>query len=404
MNPNADSSPRREFLKAAAATGILVAKPETVFGSQANSTVEVGLVGCGGRGNWIAPFFPEFAGARIVAAAEVIKDRLDSTRDKLKVDASRAYYGPEAYKELAHSKLDAVILETPPIFRPQHAEEAVKAGKHVYLAKPVAVDVPGCKSILEIEKTARAKKLSYWVDFQSRASQVFQDVASRIHRGDLGKPAFAQIFYYAGRPAPDKGTPGMDPGERQILNFYMDRVTGGDIIVEQNIHVIDMANWYLNAHPLQASGTGGRTDWSGTKYDAQDAYDHFAVNFWYPGNVHASFSSHQLGHFSDLCVRVFGINGAADTHYGGSVRITGPNAWMGTEKDDTFRQGAINNVVAFIRSVREGVPIYNAEESVKSNLTAILGRMAAYANGPIVTWDEMMKSTERYEANLKLRW
>lgn len=402
--PEAPSTPRRDFLKAATATGILVAKPQTVFGSQANSTVEVGIVGVGGRGNWIGEFFPEFAGAKVVAVADVIQAHLATTRDKWKIDTNRAYYGPDAYKELAHSKLDAVILETPPIFRPDHAEEAVKAGKHVFLAKPVAVDVPGCKRILAIEQGARAKNLSYWVDFQSRASQVFQDLAGRIHRGDLGKPTFAQIFYYAGRPAPDKGKPGMDPGHRQILNFYMDRKTGGDIIVEQNIHVIDMANWYLQAHPLQASGTGGRTDWSGTRYDAQDGYDHFAVNFWYPNEVHASFSSHQLGHFSDLCVRVFGINGAADTHYGGLVRITGPNAWKGADKDDTFRQGAINNVVAFIRSIREGKPIYNADESVKSNLTAILGRMAAYANGPMITWDEMMKSEERYEVNLKLRW
>jgi hypothetical protein len=101
---------------------------------------------------------------------------------------------------------------------------------------------------------------------------------------------------------------------------------------------------------------------------------------------------------------VFGIKGAADTHYGGSVRITGENAWVGAEKDDTFRQGAINNVVEFIRSIRDSKPIYNADESVRSNLTAILGRTAAYANGPMVTWDEMMKSEERYEANLKLRW
>lgn len=403
-HPETPSTPRREFLKAATATGILVAKPQTVFGSQANSNVEVGIVGVGGRGNWIGEFFPEFAGAKVVAVADVIQANLNATRDKWKIDAGRAYYGPDAYKELAHSKLDAVILETPPIFRPDHAEEAVKAGKHVFLAKPVAVDVPGCKRILAIEQGARAKNLSYWVDFQSRASQVFQDVAARIHRGDLGKPAFAQIFYYAGRPAPDKGTPGMDPGHRQILNFYMDRKTGGDIIVEQNIHVIDMANWFLQAHPLQASGTGGRTDWSGTRYDTQDGYDHFAVTFWYPNDVHATFSSHQLGHFSDLCVRVFGINGAADTHYGGLVRITGPNAWKGADKDDTFRQGAINNVVAFIRSIREGKPIYNADESVKSNLTAILGRMAAYTNGPIITWDEMMKSEERFEVNLKLRW
>ena len=399
-----EATPRREFLKAAAATGILVAKPQTVFGSQANSTVEVGLVGCGGRGNWIGAFFPEFAGAKVVALADVIQSHLDSTREKFKVDAARTYYGPEAYKELAHSNLDAVILETPPIFRPEHALEAVKAGKHVYLAKPVAVDVPGCKSIVATEKEARVRKLSYWVDFQTRSSPVFQEVAQRIHRGDLGAPTLAQIYYYAGRPSPDKGKPGMDPGQQQILNFYMDRTTGGDIIVEQNIHVIDMANWYMNAHPIQASGTGGRTSWKGTPYDVQDAYDHFAVTFWYPNNVHATFSSHQLGHYSDLCVRVFGIKGAADTHYGGSVRITGENAWVGAEKDDTFRQGAINNVVEFIRSIRDSKPIYNADESVRSNLTAILGRTAAYANGPIVTWDEMMKSEERYEANLKLRW
>lgn len=397
-------SPRREFLKAAAATGVLVAKSQTVFGSQANSTVEVGIVGCGGRGNWIAPFFPEFAGARIVALADVIQTHLDTTRDKLKVSPGRAYYGPDAYKELASSKLDAVIIETPPYFHPQHAMAAVDAGKHVFLAKPVAVDVPGCKDILESERKAKAKNLTFWVDFQSRAMPVYKEAAERIHRGDLGTPTLAQVYYYAGRPSRDKGTEGMDPGQRQVLNHYMDKVLGGDIIVEQNIHVIDIANWFLKGHPLQASGTGGRTDWSGTPYDAATAYDHFVVSFWYPNNVHATFSSHQLGHYSDLCVRVFGIKGAADTHYGGSIRITGQNAWMGTEKDDTFRQGAINNVVDFVRSIREGKPIYNAEESVRSNLTAILGRMAAYANGPIITWDTMMKSEERLQADLKLRW
>ena len=109
---------RREFVKTAAAAGLLILRPETVFGSQANSAVEVGLIGCGGRGNWISPFFPEYTGARIVALADVMQDHLDSTRDKFKVDASRTYYGPDAYKELANSKLDGVIIETPPLFHP----------------------------------------------------------------------------------------------------------------------------------------------------------------------------------------------------------------------------------------------------------------------------------------------
>ena len=397
-------NPRRTFLQAAAG-GVLLLKPQTVFGSQANSTVEVGIVGCGGRGNWIGKFFPEFTGARVVALADVISEHLDRTRAAFQVDAGRSYYGPVAYTELAQSKLDAVIIMTPPYFHPLHAQAAVEAGKHVYLAKPVAVDVPGCRSILETGKRAAQKNLTFLVDFQSRAQPVFQELVSRVRRGDIGNPALAQVFYYAGRPAKDKGTPGMDPGEQRILNFYMDRVLGGDIIVEQNIHVIDMANWYIGAHPLKATGTGGRTtDWKGTPWDAGDAYDHFLVNYWYPGEVHASFSSHQLnGAFSDLCVRLVGIKGTADTHYGGLVRIVGENAWMGAEKDDTFRSGAIANVKAFIEAVRSGKLVNNADQAVESNLTAILGRMAAYQQR-LVTWDEMMRSNEKLEAELKLRW
>ncbi|MGD0578174.1 MAG: Gfo/Idh/MocA family oxidoreductase [Bryobacteraceae bacterium] len=394
---------RRDFVKTAAA-GLLILKPATVFGSQANSAVEVGLIGCGGRGNWIAPFFPEYTGARIVALADVIQEHLDSTRGKWKVDDSRAYYGPEAYKELAHSKLDAVVIETPPLFHPLHAEEAVKAGKHVYCAKPIAVDVPGCQGFQASGKQAAQKNLSFWVDFQTRAQEVYQEAAKRVHQGDIGKPAFAQVLYYAGRPVKDKGTPGMDPGERRLLNFFMDKVIGGDIIVEQNIHVIDVANWLLQGHPLKATGAGGRTDWSGTGYDAGDAWDHFQVTFWYGNDVVADFSSNQLTNsFSDLCVRVFGIKGCADTHYGGLIRITGDNAWMGAEKDDTFKQGCINNVKAFIASIRDGKPINNADQSVDSNLTAILGRMAAYQQR-LITWEEMLKSKERLHADLKLKW
>ena len=393
---------RRDLLKAAAG-GVLLLKPETVFGTQANSAVEVGLIGCGGRGNWIGAFFPEFAGARIVALADVMRDRLDATQASFKVDAARAYYGPDAYRQVIESKVDAVAIETPPYFHPEQVRAAVEAGKHVYVAKPVAVDVPGCKSILESGKRAEGKH-SFLVDFQTRSQPVFQEAAARIRRGDIGKPVMAQVFYYAGRPAPDKSKPGMDPGQARMLNFYMDRVLGGDIIVEQNIHVIDVANWFLGSHPVSAYGSGGRTDWSGTKYDTGDAYDHFLVSYQYPNGVQADFSSNQLTNsFSDLCVRCFGIKGAVDSHYGGLVRITGENVWMGAENDDTFRQGAINNVKAFIDSIHTGKYLNNAEQAVESNLTAILGRTAAYTNRT-VTWDEMLRSEEKFEANLKLRW
>ena len=367
--------------------------------------MEVGLIGCGGRGNWITPFFPEHTGARVVALADVVKDHLDGTAATFKVPASRAYYGPDAGRQLAQSAVDAVIIETPTYYHAEQASFAVDAGKHVYMAKPVAVDVPGCKSVLGSGKKAQEKKLTYWVDFQTRSRDVYKELATRVHRGDIGKPVLAQVFYYAGRPSKDRGTPGMDAGQRRMSNFYMDKVLGGDIIVEQNIHVIDVANWLLQGHPTKAYGSGGRTDWSGTPFDAGDAWDHFLVQYHYANNVHADFSSNQLTNsFSDLCVRVFGIDGCADSHYGGSIAITGKNAWKGAEKDDTFKGGAVENVKLFIASIRDSKPIYNFEESVRSNLTAILGRTAAYRNRE-VTWDEMMNSNEKWSAaDLKLRW
>lgn len=339
----------------------------------------------------------------MVALADVVRANLDDTVGKFKVNPARAYYGPDAYKELAASKLDAVIIETPPYFHPDQAMAAVDAGKHVYLAKPVAVDVPGCKSILESGRKAKGR-LSYLVDFQTRARPAYQEAIARIRRGDIGKPVLAQAYYYAGRPSPDKSKPGWDPGHARVANFYMDRVLGGDIIVEQNIHVIDVANWMLGNHPVKASGTGGRTDWTGTRYANSDAWDHFVVTFWYPNDVHVSFSSNQLTNaFSDLCVRCFGIDGCVDTHYNGSLKITGKNPWPGVDKDPTFNQGAIDNVKAFIASIRDSKPLNNTEQAVESTLTAILGRNAAYQNG-VLTWDELMRSTEKLEAQLKLRW
>jgi myo-inositol 2-dehydrogenase/D-chiro-inositol 1-dehydrogenase len=397
--------PRREFLEyAAGAAGLMILKPQTVFGSQANSAVEIGLVGCGNRGTWIAPFFPEYTGARIVAVADVVREKLDAGREKLRVDSSRSYYGPDAYRELANSKLDAVVIETPPYFHPEHVKAAVDAGKHVYMPKPVAVDVPGCHSIQESANRARGKH-TFLVDLQTRARPVFQEAAERIHRGDIGKPALAQVYYYAGRVSRNPGRTFSDPGQARIMHFYTDRVLSGDIIVEQNIHAIDVGNWFLQSHPIKASGTGGRTDWTGTDFNIGDAWDHFVVMYWYPNDVHVTFSSNQLTKsFADVAVRCFGVNGAVDAHYGGLVRVTGPNAWSGTEKDDTFNGGAISNVKAFVDSIRTGKLLNNADIAVESTLTAILGRTAAYRQGEVVTWDDMMKANEKWETTLKLHW
>lgn len=378
---------RRTFLQAA--SGILLLKPQTVFGSAANSAIELGIIGCGGRGKWIGGHFVEHTGARIVALADPFHDRLESAQQKLKVDSSRLYGGLNGYRDLVNSKLDAVAIESPPYFHPEQAAAAVEAAKHVYLAKPVAVDVPGCRSI-EASGVKAKGKLSFLVDLQTRARPVFQEAVERVQRGEIGTPVMGQVFYHTGRLRPQDAS-GLDAAHARLRNWVFDKVLSGDVIVEQHIHVLDVANWYLQGHPIKAFGTGGRK----ARVDVGDCWDHFVVAYWYPDDVKVDFSSNQfLKGFHDMCIRFYGTNGTVDSHYGGYVRISGDTKWDGGEKDDTFTGGAVTNVKNFVESIKTGNYLNNATVGATSTLTSVLGRMAAYRES-LITWDEMMRSAEK---------
>ena len=131
---------------------------------------------------------------------------------------------------------------SPPYYHPEQVAAAVEAGKHVFLAKPVAVDVPGCRSIEASGRKARGQ-VSFLVDFQTRAQAVFQEAARRVHRGDIGDLALGHVFYHAGRLKP-KGLEGLSSEQNRLRNWVFDQRISGDVIVEQNIHVLDVANWY----------------------------------------------------------------------------------------------------------------------------------------------------------------
>lgn len=261
---------RRTFVKAAG--GLLLLRPETVFGSQANSAVEIGIVGAGGRGNWIGDLFIEHTGARVVAIAEPFEDRRNAAVAKYKLDASRAWGGRDGHKALASSKLDAVIIETPPYFHPEQAEAAVAAGKHVFLAKPVAVDVQGCERIRAAGAKAK-NKVSFLVDFQTRSRDVFREAARRVHSGGIGDIVLGHVYYHAGRLKPHTSSD-LSSEMLAFRNWLHDKKLSGDIIVEQNIHVIDAANWYLQGHPVRAVGTYGRK-----ARLTGDTSDHFVVTY-----------------------------------------------------------------------------------------------------------------------------
>ena len=389
---------RRSFIKAAAASaaGVMLVKPESVYGTPANSAIAIGIVGCGGRGLYIGNYFLQHTAAKIVALHDPFTDRLEEAQKRFQASGMRLYKGLDGYGELVNSALDAVVIESPPYYHPQQAEAAVQAGKHVFLAKPVAVDAPGARSIAASADKAQGK-LSFLADFQTRAQPVFQESARRVHEGAIGAPVCGQVFYHTGRLRA-RNIPNETADQTRLRNWMFDKALSGDVIVEQHIHVLDVANWYLKAHPLKAYGTGGRK----ARTDVGDCWDHFLCTYWYPEDVRIQFSSSQfLKGFHDMCIRLYGTGGTVDSHYGAAVNITGDKPWKGTEKDDTFNGGAIANVKAFVESLTTGKLINNGAQGAESTLTSILGRMAAYESR-VVTWDEMMKSQTRFEVKLRL--
>ncbi len=393
-NGSGRSMARREFIAGTAtAAAFTVLRTGSARAADANSKLELGIIGCGGRGKWIGRLFREHGNAEIVALADYFQDRVDDLGIEFGVDAARRYTGLLGYRGLLEGQLDAVAIESPPYFHPEQALAAVEAGKHVFLAKPVAVDVPGCRTILECGDKARGK-LSFLVDFQTRNNAFFREAVQRVHDGAIGTPACGQCFYQTGRLGV-RGDPGTPEG--RLRNWVFDIALSGDIIVEQNIHVLDVAAWLLDAHPVRACGTGGRK----VRTDVGDCYDHFVVTYWFPDNVIIDFSSGQfLKGFHDMCVRLYGSGGTVDTHYGGDVWIRGDQPWEGGNTEPIFQEGAVNNIIDFRKSIETGEYLDNSAASVRSNLAAILGRTAAYRRR-VVTWDEMMGANKRLDARLK---
>ncbi len=415
---------RRKFLGAAATTaGMLLLKPELVRGAAANSTVRVGLLGCGGRGTEDATNMIDTGGARVVALGDLFQDQLDKARENFNkiqqakgypaLDASQLFVGPNASQQIAASKeVDAIVIATPPYYHAQHLEAVVAAGKHVYLEKPVAVDVPGALKVIEIGKRAQGK-LSLDVGFQIRDCPPFVEMVKRIHGGALGKIICGESHYFAGyldRPA----WPDATPVERRLRNWVYDRVLSGDIIVEQNIHVIDICNWVLKAHPLKASASGGR---AGRPADG-DVYGNYDVLFHYPDGIDVTFSSTQFAKgWWEVTERFFGTKGTSQSPYTGPLGIWGDEPWQaeGTPAKDAG-QGTFSATgkftsnlefadrekkKAFVESITSGNFHNQADKGAESALSCMMARTAAYT-GREVTWEETLKSRDMWDSKIDL--
>ena len=420
---SSDKVDRRKFIGAAATTaGMLLLKPELVRGTAANSTVRVGLLGCGGRGTEDATNMIDTGAARVVALGDLFQDQLDKARDNFNkiqppkgypdLDASQLFVGPHAFQQIAASKeVDAIVIATPPYYHPQHLEAAAAAGKHVYLEKPVAVDVPGAMKVMDIGKRAQGK-LSLDVGFQIRDCPPFVEMVKRIHGGALGKIICGESHYFAGyldRPA----WPDATPVERRLRNWVYDRVLSGDIIVEQNIHVIDICNWVLKAHPLKASASGGR---AGRPADG-DVYGNYDALFHYPDGVDVTFSSTQFAKgWWEVTERFFGTRGTSQSPYTGPLGIWGDEPWQaeGTPAKDAGQAFSATGKFtsnlefadrekkkAFVDSITSGNFHNQADKGAESALSCMMARTAAYT-GREITWEETLKSRKTWDPKIDL--
>ncbi|MEJ5238695.1 Gfo/Idh/MocA family protein [Limisphaera sp. VF-2] len=393
---------RRRFLAGTAAvTGLTLIQPNWIRSTAANSAIRLGLIGCGGRGLWIGDLFLKHGGYRITAVADYFAERVAQAGQKFGVPETARFTGLKGYLRLLEQPVDAVVIETPPYFHPAQAADAVEAGKHVFLAKPVAVDVPGCRRIEAAGRRATEKRLCFLVDFQTRAHPSYQEAVRRVQQGMIGRLVNGEASYLCGPTwqhmdrllRSDPNNP-----EVRLRAWGVDRKLSGDVIVEQNIHAIDVATWFLDAAPLWAWGSGGRKrDFVG------DCWDHFACVFYFPGDLLVSFLSKQVGSgIDDIMCRVYGFKGYADTHYFGRVLVRADDdLFNGGELGNLYTDGAVLNIATFHRSIVEGdFSNPTVAPSVRSNLTAILGRTAAYRRG-MVTWEEMLKADEAWEVDLR---
>lgn len=405
INRESETFTRRKFISttgAAAIGSFTIVNPLIARGSLANTKIRIGVIGCGGRGTWIAKLFKAHGGYEIVAGADYFQDKVETFGNQLGVSKNKLFTGLSAYKKLIDSGVDAIAIESPPYFHPEQAAAGVDAGKHVFVAKPVAVDVPGCDSIEESGTKASKNNLCFLIDFQTRANDYFIEALNRVHNNDIGELAFGEASYHAGFPfTAQNQILKSDPQntENQLRAWGISRELSGDIITEQNIHTLDVMSWIMNENPISAYGSCGHN----VRDDIGNCSDHFTLVFKYPKNVAVAFSSRQFKTSSagGIINRMFGSKGTLETEYGGMVRILGENSYPGGETRPIFKEGAENNITTFFNNITSQNYINTTLlPGVTSNLVTILGRNAAYGNKEVL-WKDLIQSKEKLIPNLK---
>ncbi len=396
---------RRNFVKnTALLTGGSMLLPQLNMNAMYNAfndkKLKIALVGCGGRGTGAAiQALNADENVELVAMADAFEDRLNTSlinigkemgeTKKVNVPKKHQFVGFDAAQK-AMDLADVVLLATPPGFRPQHFEYAIDNGKHVFMEKPVATDVPGVRKVLAAAKKAKENKLNVVVGLQRHYQDNYLAAIEQLKQDKIGKIVSGQVYWNSGGVWVRERKPEQTELEYQMRNWYYFNWLCGDHILEQHIHNIDVANWFIGEYPISAQGMGGRQIRNGK--DHGEIFDHHFVEYTYPsGAVIASQCRHQPETMSRVSEFFQGTKGTVSTE-GDKAML---RSWDGKllfehrGKDDP-NPYQVEHIKLF-ESIRNGGVIANAENGAKSTMTAIIGRMATYS-GKVIKWEEAMQS------------
>ncbi len=404
MSTTAPETSRRRFIgKSVAAATTAVSAAAITFPSSVHAAgddiLRIGLIGCGGRGtSAVRQALEADSRVKLVAMGDMFDERLQSSlkslkvikeiAEKIDVPSDQQFVGFDAYRGVLATDVDVVLLTTPPHFRPIHLKAAIDAGKHVFAEKPVAVDAPGVRSVLETCAEAKRKNLSVVSGLCIRYDAGFRETVQRLHDGAIGDIHTFIANDYRGpiwvKPRKDDWT----DMHWQMHNWYYFTWLSGDFNVEQHVHYLDVGAWVMGGYPVKAIGMGGRQVRTEPMYG--NIYDHHSVTYEYENGARLfSNCRQQRGCKTDMGSVALGSKGRAIVSES-KLEITSESTWQFNGDVKDMYQVEHDELFAGIRA---GKPVNNGEYMAKSTMLAIMGRMATYT-GQEITWEQAMNSTQ----------
>ncbi len=418
---------RRKFLHAtgglAAATALSGFDFPSVHPNGAD-TIQVALVGCGGRGSGAAAnaLATTSGPIKLVAMADAFPDRLKSSFDnlvksnkaKMDVPEDRKFLGFDAYKQAMDCLKpgDVVILTTPPAFRWVHFQYAISKKLNVFMEKPVTVDGPTSLKMLKLGEEASAANLKVGVGLMSRHAKGMQELYKRVQNGELGEIILMRGYrmhgpagYFDSLPKPADVT----DLEYQIRRFHSFLWASGGCFSDFYIHIVDHGCWMKNAVPVSAQALGGRhyrQSQDGATFIDQNL-DTYSVEYTFGDGSKFYFDGRcvngALGKYSSYVHGTKGIGiasrggdcGGPSAIYKGQNMTPDKLQWQSTDNSNPYQ----NEWDVLIDCIRNNKPFNEVKRGVEASLVSSMGRMAAHT-GQEVTYDQMLNCEHEFAPGL----